>query len=95
MARKYALNLIDSVLKHRETPIMSTEIKDIAKRRYGLDGAENERMLSNIARNIAYDNRFSRQDFLDPNTNSVIGSEYCSVKMKDEYRDKDASLAGY
>jgi hypothetical protein len=42
MARKYALNLIDSVLKHKENGAMASEIRDIAKQRYNLYGTENE-----------------------------------------------------
>ena len=74
-----------------EKAIMLKEIRDIARQRYNLDGIENERMLHNIVRNIAYDPRFERQDFIDPDTGRFLGSDYCHVKMKEQYRYKDFS----
>jgi hypothetical protein len=81
MARKYAQNMIDSVLKYKSNGSMSTELKQIAKDKYNLQGQD--RMLDNIIRNIALDSRVEREEFADE------GLTYVHVRVKDEYQNKD------
>jgi hypothetical protein len=86
LARKYAQNYIDTVLKHTSQGQMSSEIKHEARNRYNLHGQE--RLLDNIVRNVAYDFRTEREGFIDPNTGNEV-MNYYHVKVKEQYRDKD------
>jgi hypothetical protein len=85
LARKYAQNYIDNVLKYKSQGEMSTEIKQEAKNRYNLH--DNERMVENIVRNVAMDSRTESQSFIDPNTGHEV-INYYHVKVKPEYQDK-------
>jgi hypothetical protein len=81
MARKYAQNYIDNVLKYKSNGEMSTALKQEAKNRYNLHG--NDRMLDNIVRNVALDPRVQREEFVGE------GLTYVHVKVKPEYQSKD------
>jgi hypothetical protein len=88
LARKYASHYVDNVLRHKSDGEISSEIKSNARNMFNLQGTENEKMVESIARNVAFDARVTRQEFIDPNSGYTEGNYY-HVKVKPEYRNKD------
>src|SRR5215211_5790377 len=88
MARKYSQHYVDNVLKYKSNGELSSEVKQNAKNMYNLQGEENEHMVESIARNVAFDARVTREEFIDPNSGYTEGNYY-HIKVKPEYQDKD------
>lgn len=86
LARQYAKNYIDNVLKFKPQGEITSDTKHEARNRYYLH--ENERMLDNIVRNVALDPRVEKVPFIDPNTGHEV-TNYYYVKLKDQYLAKD------
>ena len=88
MSRKYSQHYVENVLRYKSDGEVSPTIKTNARNMYNLHGEENERMLENIVRQVAFDGRVDRQEFIDPDSGFTAGNYY-HVKVKPEYQDKD------